>query len=209
GDGGPHRRRRCGDGDPGAARVDRVSVAIPGAPYDVVVGPGALRELGSLVGDRRRVVIVTHAPLVATLGELVPWPHGADTGSDIVLMDEGEQAKSLTTVERLCHAFASSGLLRNDAVVALGGGIVGDTAGFAAAGDDRGVAVVQAPTTLLAQVDAAIGGKTAVNLPDGKNLVGAFHQPVGVLADVGTLATLPERELRAGLGEVAKYALMP
>ncbi len=87
--------------------------------------------------------------------------------------------------------------------------MVGDTAGFAASVYYRGIAVVQAPTTLLAQVDAAIGGKTAVNLPEGKNLVGAFHQPLGVYADVGTLATLPPREYRAGLGEVAKYALMP
>ena len=87
--------------------------------------------------------------------------------------------------------------------------MVGDTAGFAASVYHRGVAVVQAPTTLLAQVDAAIGGKTAVNLPEGKNLVGAFHQPLGVYADVATLATLPPREYRAGLGEVAKYALMP
>jgi 5-deoxy-5-amino-3-dehydroquinate synthase len=93
-------------------------------------------------------------------------------------------------------------------VVALGGGVVGDTAGFAASVYHRGVAVVQAPTTLLAQVDAAIGGKTAVNLPEGKNLVGAFHQPLAVYADVTTLATLPPREYRAGLGEVAKYALM-
>jgi 3-dehydroquinate synthetase len=100
-------------------------------------------------------------------------------------------------------------LLRGDAVVALGGGVVGDTAGFAASVYYRGVAVVQAPTTLLAQVDAAIGGKTAVNLPEGKNLVGAFHQPLGVLADVDALTTLPTREYRAGLGEVAKYALMP
>ena len=93
--------------------------------------------------------------------------------------------------------------------MALGGGVVGDTAGFAAAVYHRGVAVVQVPTTLLALVDAAIGGKTAVNLPEGKNLVGAFHQPIGVVADLDLLASLPEREYRSGLGEVAKYALMP
>jgi 3-dehydroquinate synthase len=123
-------------------------------------------------------------------------------------MGDGEEAKSLATVEDLCRRFAAWGLLRGDAVVALGGGVVGDTAGFAAAAYHRGVACLQAPTTLLAQVDAAIGGKTGVNLPEGKNLVGAFHQPVGVVADVATLATLPEREYRAGLGEVAKYAFM-
>ena len=104
--------------------------------------------------------------------------------------------------------FAQWGLLRGDAVVAVGGGVVGDTAGFAAAVYYRGVDVVQVPTTLLAMVDAAIGGKTGVNLPEGKNLVGAFHQPLAVLADPGVLATLPDREYRCGLGEVAKYALM-
>jgi 5-deoxy-5-amino-3-dehydroquinate synthase len=124
-------------------------------------------------------------------------------------MGDGEAAKSLATVESLCRELAAWGLLRGDAVVALGGGVVGDTAGFAAATYHRGVAVAQVPTTLLAQVDAAIGGKTAVNLPEGKNLVGAFHQPRVVVADVVTLATLPAEELRAGLGEVAKYSLMP
>jgi 3-dehydroquinate synthetase len=118
-------------------------------------------------------------------------------------------AKTLATVDDLCRRLADWGLLRGDAIVALGGGVVGDTAGFVASVYHRGVAVLQAPTTLLAQVDAAIGGKTGVNLPEGKNLVGAFHQPVAVLADVATLATLPPREFRAGLGEVAKYALMP
>src|SRR3954468_10703213 len=123
-------------------------------------------------------------------------------------MDHGEDAKSLRTVEDLCRKFAAWGLLRGDAVVALGGGVVGDTAGFAAATYHRGVAVLQVPTTLLAMVDAAIGGKTAVNLPKGKNLVGAFHQPVGVVADTDTLATISERDYHSGLGEVAKYALM-
>src|SRR5262249_29585769 len=129
--------------------------------------------------------------------------------TDVFLMADGEAAKTLATVEDLCRRLAAWGLLRGDAIAALGGGVVGDTAGFVAAVYHRGVDVLQVPTTLLAQVDAAIGGKTAVNLPEGKNLVGAFHQPVGVVADVATLATLPPREFRAGLGEVAKYALMP
>jgi 3-dehydroquinate synthase len=121
---------------------------------------------------------------------------------------DGEEHKTLATVERLCGDLARWGLRRADAVVALGGGVVGDTAGFAAAVYHRGVALVQVPTTLLAMVDASIGGKTAVNLPLGKNLVGAFHQPLAVLADPVTLATLGEAEFRSGLGEVAKYALM-
>jgi 3-dehydroquinate synthetase len=184
----------------------RVTVGVQ-PPYDVLVGAGILGAVSDLVADRRRVVVVTHAPLAERYaGSLAP---GADGEPWIELISDGEAAKSLSTVEALCRAFASGGLLRGDAVVALGGGVVGDTAGFAAAIYHRGVAVVQVPTTLLSQVDAAIGGKTAVNLPEGKNLVGAFHQPIGVVADTETLASLPERDFRCGLGEVAKYALMP
>jgi 3-dehydroquinate synthase len=123
-------------------------------------------------------------------------------------MGDGEDHKTLATVEALARDFARWGLLRGDAVVALGGGVVGDTAGYAAAAYHRGVDVVQVPTTLLAMIDSAIGGKTGVNLPEGKNLVGAFHQPIAVLADPSVLATLPAREYRCGLGEVAKYTLM-
>jgi 3-dehydroquinate synthase len=190
--------------------VERVTVALPDAPYDVLVGAGVLGDAGSLLGDRRRVAVVSqpgvadfHAPALLTALQ-----HAGVT-TDLFLIGEGEDAKSLATVDGLCSRLASWGLLRDDAVVALGGGVVGDTAGFAASVYHRGIAVVQAPTTLLAQVDAAIGGKTAVNLPEGKNLVGAFHQPLAVYADVTTLSTLPPREYRAGLGEVAKYALMP
>jgi 5-deoxy-5-amino-3-dehydroquinate synthase len=190
--------------------MERVTVALPDAPYDVIVGAGALAEAGPMLRGRRRVAVVSqpgiadfHAPsLLAALQQ-------AEVATDLFLIGEGEEAKSLATVDDLCSRLAAWGLLRDDAVLALGGGVVGDTAGFAAAVYHRGVAVAQAPTTLLAQVDAAIGGKTAVNLPEGKNLVGAFHQPLAVYADVATLATLPPREYRAGLGEVAKYALMP
>jgi 3-dehydroquinate synthase len=190
--------------------VERVTVALPSAPYDVVVGAAALAEAGALLAGRRRVAVVSqpgvadfHAP------PLVTALQKAGVTTDLFLIGEGEAAKSLATVDDLCSRLAAWGLLRDDAVVALGGGVVGDTVGFAASVYHRGVSVVQAPTTLLAQVDAAIGGKTAVNLPEGKNLVGAFHQPLAVYADVTTLATLPPREYRAGLGEVAKYALMP
>lgn len=176
--------------------------------YDVVVGAGALDEVAGLIGNQRRTVIVTQRPLLALaegLGAL-----GSDGSARwIIEIGEGEHAKSLTTVEELCREFARGGLGRGDVVVALGGGVVGDTVGFASAVYHRGIDVVQVPTTLLAQVDAAVGGKTAVNIPEGKNLVGAFHQPIGVIADTATLATLPEREFLCGLGEVAKYALMP
>jgi 5-deoxy-5-amino-3-dehydroquinate synthase len=189
--------------------VQRVTVALA-QPYDVVVGDGVLAEAGAVLSGRRKVAVVSqagvadfHAPaLTASL-------HAAGEQTDVFLIGDGEAAKTLASVDHLCSELAAWGLLRGDAIVALGGGVVGDTAGFAAAVYHRGIAVVQAPTTLLAQVDAAIGGKTAVNLPEGKNLVGAFHQPLAVLADVTTLATLPPREYRAGLGEVAKYALMP
>jgi 3-dehydroquinate synthase len=184
----------------------RVTVALDPA-YDVHVGSGALAELGGLAASYRRTVLVTQPRvrelLEAALGEAL----GGDAWVEV--MGDGERAKSFATVESLCSAFAAGGLLRGDLVVALGGGVVGDTAGFAAAVYHRGVAVLQVPTTLLAQVDSAIGGKTAVNLPQGKNLVGAFHQPVAVVADTTTLATLPDAEYRCGLGEVAKYALMP
>jgi 5-deoxy-5-amino-3-dehydroquinate synthase len=186
----------------------RLTVALE-RPYEVLVGPGALHRLGGLIAPYRRAAIVSQGPIVTALGtELLeadvigpePW---------IVTMGDGEGAKTLASVEALGGALARGGLLRDDVVVALGGGVVGDTAGLVAALYHRGVDVVQVPTSLLAQVDAAIGGKTAVNLPEGKNLIGAFHQPIGVVADTRVLASLPAAEFRSGLGEVAKYALMP
>jgi 5-deoxy-5-amino-3-dehydroquinate synthase len=129
----------------------------------------------------------------------------AQVPHETFMIGESEDAKSVATVEHLCREFTRFALLRGDVVVAMGGGVVGDTAGFAAAVYYRGVDVVQVPTTLLAMVDSAIGGKTGVNLPEGKNLVGAFWQPAAVLCDLDVLATLPERECRSGLGEMAKY----
>ncbi|HEX4778486.1 MAG TPA: 3-dehydroquinate synthase [Acidimicrobiia bacterium] len=175
-----------------------------------LVGVGDLRSVARIVGDRRRVALVSQPAVAELYAEtIVDGLQRAGVTCDVVTIGDGEEAKSLATIETLCRRFASSGLLRADAVVALGGGVVGDTAGFAAAVYHRGIDVVQVPTTLLAQVDSAIGGKTGVNLPEGKNLVGAFHMPAAVVVDPETLATLPEREFRSGLGEVAKYALMP
>ena len=177
--------------------------------YDIVVGSAVLGQAAGPLAGRARVAVVSQPAIADRFAEpLLGALHAAGTATEVFLMGDGEEAKSMTTVESLCRRFAAWGLLRGDAVVALGGGVVGDTAGFTAAAYHRGVACLQAPTTLLAQVDAAIGGKTGVNLPEGKNLVGAFHQPLAVLCDVDTLATLPEREYRAGLGEVAKYAFM-
>jgi 5-deoxy-5-amino-3-dehydroquinate synthase len=126
----------------------------------------------------------------------------------VFVLGEGEDAKSLSTVEDLCRQFAQAGLSRADVVVAVGGGLVSDTAGLAAALYHRGIAYVTVATTLLAQVDAAIGGKTGVNLPEGKNLVGAFWQPAAVLCDTEVLDTLPAREWACGRGEMAKYAFV-
>jgi 3-dehydroquinate synthase len=185
--------------------VRRVTVALD-PPYDVVVGATALDELDVLRGRYRRLAVVTQEAILDALG---PRADACTRDARVLTIGPGEQTKTIATVESLCRDFTRGGMLRGDVVVAVGGGVVGDTAGFAAAIYHRGIDVVQVPTTLLAQVDAAIGGKTAVNLPEGKNLVGAFHQPVAVLTDTTTLQTLPAPEFRSGLGEVAKYALMP
>ncbi len=175
-----------------------VPVTLGERGYDVVVGAGARSLLGTMIPEgARRVAVVSQAGI-----ELDVDPGREHRRFDI---GDGEEAKSLVTVEQLCRAWAAWGLNRSDAVVAVGGGVVTDVAGFAAASYHRGVPVVHVATTLLGMVDAAIGGKTGVNLPEGKNLVGAFWQPAGVLCDTEALATLPERELRSGEGELAKY----
>ena len=176
----------------------RVDVPLPGASYPVLVGGGARAELGSVLPASARRVAVVSQPGI----DLAVDPGREHRRFEI---GHGEPAKSLATVEELCRAWASWGLTRGDAVVAVGGGVVTDTVGFAAASYHRGVPVVHVPTTLLGMVDAAIGGKTGVNLPEGKNLVGAFWQPTAVLCDLDALDTLPERELRSGRGELAKY----
>ncbi|HVM40511.1 MAG TPA: 3-dehydroquinate synthase [Acidimicrobiia bacterium] len=185
----------------------RVTVDLGSRSYDVMVGPGVLLELAPLVAKRSRVAVVSQADVQEHWGGRVATALGEHgVAAEVFPMPAGERAKTLSTVEELCRSWAEWGLLRGDVVVALGGGVVGDVAGFAAASYHRGIDYIQAPTTLLAQVDSAIGGKTGVNLPEGKNLVGAFHQPLAVLADVDTLMTLPEREYRSGLGEILKYA---
>jgi 5-deoxy-5-amino-3-dehydroquinate synthase len=169
--------------------------------YPVLVGPGARLSLGSLVpaGPTKAAIVTQEAVGVAV-----------ETGLDqqTFYIGEGEAAKSMSSAEELCRAFARFGLTRADLVVGVGGGVVTDVAGFAAAVYHRGVAVAHVATTLLGQVDAAIGGKTGVNLPEGKNLVGAFWQPVAVICDTEVLSNLPRREYRSGLGEMAKYAFL-
>lgn len=175
-----------------------VTVPLAARSYDVVVGHGAAERLGALLPETaRRAAVVTQAGL--------PFEITTDLEHEVLEIGDGEQHKSLATIGRLCSAFASMGLTRDDVVIGVGGGMVTDVAGFAAASYHRGVPVAHVPTTLLGMVDAAIGGKTGVNLPEGKNLVGAFWQPVGVVCDLDALQTLPEREVRCGYGEMAKY----
>lgn len=177
----------------------RLNVPLGDRSYDVVVGREVLGELASLLPTTAaRAAIVTQEGIPVDI-ELP----GLDV--EVFVIGQGEGAKSLQTVETLVRGFARMGLTRNDVVIGVGGGMVTDVAGFAASAWHRGVPVVHVSTTLLGMVDAAIGGKTGVNLPEGKNLVGAFWQPSGVLCDLDLLDTLPPREMRCGLGEMAKY----
>lgn len=185
----------------GAARVP---VELGERSYDVWVGPGVRHHLSEVIpGDVGRVAVVTQAA-VADAGITV------DPGVEhrVFITDNGEHIKTLGAVEELCREFARWGLTRRDAVVAVGGGAVTDLAGFAAAVYHRGIRVVYVSTTLLGQIDASVGGKTGVNLPEGKNLVGAFWQPSAVLCDTEALDSLPLEEMRSGLGEMAKYHLI-
>ena len=175
-----------------------VRVPLGDRSYDVLVGNGARSELAALLPRTvRRVAVVTQAGVPLEVDPGLPYERFE--------IGDGEEHKSLTTIETLCRGFARMGLTRNDVIVGVGGGMVTDVAGFAAASWHRGVAVVHVSTTLLGMVDAAVGGKTGVNLTEGKNLVGAYWQPSGVICDLDALATLPPRELRCGRGEMAKY----
>ena len=189
--------------------MNLLTVDLGARSYPILTGPGLLGRadvMGRYVppGDVLLVSNTTVAPLYA--GRVT----AALAGRRVVeaVLPDGETHKSLATLARLLDVPVANRLGRDCIVLALGGGVVGDIAGFAAACYQRGVAFVQLPTTLLAQVDSSVGGKTGVNHPGGKNLIGAFHQPAAVIADTDTLATLPERELRAGLAEVIKYGLI-
>ena len=176
----------------------QVTVQLGERSYPVIVGAGVRGELNSVLpATARRAVIVTQ--------DSIPVQVETDIPSTTVVIGDGEQSKTLATIEHVVRAFAAAGLNRNDVVIGVGGGLVTDVAGFAAASWHRGTPVVHVSTSLVGMVDAAIGGKTGVNLPEGKNLVGAFWQPHAVLCDTDALSTLPERELRCGYGEMAKY----
>lgn len=189
----------------------RVQVDLGERAYDVLVGAGVLSLLGvdlQRLGAGRRVMVVTHAALARRFGENVARAlAGCGFKVSMVTVPVGESAKSLRQAARLFDALSLEGLGRTDTIVALGGGVVGDLAGFASGTYMRGIRLVQVPTTLLAQIDSSIGGKTAVNHPSAKNLIGVYHQPSLVLSDVETLGSLPSRQWRAGLAEAVKYGM--
>ncbi|MBF2097031.1 MAG: 3-dehydroquinate synthase [Gloeomargaritaceae cyanobacterium C42_A2020_066] len=180
--------------------------------YPIQIGAGLRSSVGNALraaGRRGRVLLVSQPPVFSPYGaEVEASLRQAGFEVAVCLVPDGERFKTLKTVSKIYDAALDHRLERGSTVVALGGGVVGDMAGFAAATWLRGVAVVQVPTTLLAMVDAAIGGKTGVNHPKGKNLIGAFHQPRGVLIDPEVLATLRPREYRAGVAEVIKYGVI-
>jgi len=192
--------------------IETIPVPVPGAEYHIYLAPGLLAQAGHVLRDlgmAGRAVIVTNPVVGRLYAEMLGQCLGA-AGLEwaVVEMPDGEIYKTLDTVTRLYAEFLRLGLERSSTVLALGGGVVGDVAGFAAATFLRGLPLVHVPTTLLAMIDASIGGKTGVDLPGGKNLVGAFYQPKAVLCDPEVLATLPAVELRCGLAEAIKTALI-
>src|ERR1700744_3151211 len=212
--GAPHRDRECRQMTAPLKHSDTalVEVALGDRAYEIVIGRDGLASLGPRIAALRpgvRTAIVTDKTvaqhwLVATEASLA----SAGVPTSHIVVDEGEGSKSYAGLEKVSEALIAAKIERNDLVVALGGGVVGDLAGFAAAILRRGVDFVQVPTSLLAQVDSSVGGKTGINSPQGKNLLGAFHQPVLVIADTAVLDTLSPRQFRAGYAEVAKYGVL-
>ncbi|RKR04396.1 3-dehydroquinate synthase [Kushneria sinocarnis] len=189
--------------------MQTLSVELPERQYPIHIGPGLL-ERGELLTPHiagRQVMIVTNETVAPRYLERLKAGLADYTVAEVILPD-GEATKTLASVERIWDALLAHGFNRRCTLIALGGGVIGDMTGYAAACYQRGVAFIQVPTTLLAQVDSSVGGKTGVNHPRGKNMIGAFWQPKVVINDTATLATLPARELSAGLAEVIKYGLI-
>jgi 5-deoxy-5-amino-3-dehydroquinate synthase len=183
--------------------LHRVEVPLGDRAYEVIIGPGALEELhGVLPPHAKRALVVTQRSVPCDVQVLLEQ---AGLAVETVVIGEGEEFKTLSTVETILSALARLGATRRDLVVGVGGGMVTDVAGFAASMWHRGMPVIHVSTTLVGMVEAAIGGKTGVNVPSGKNLVGAFWQPSGVICDTNVLGSLPAREVRCGNGEMAKY----
>jgi 3-dehydroquinate synthase len=191
---------------------ETVRVNLGDRAYDIHIGPALLGQVGDFLSPfrlSRQLGVITHPALEEPYGSaVVESLRRAGHEVSVITVPPGEESKSLDQANRLYGQLVQARLDRGSAILSLGGGVLGDLAGFAAATLYRGIAFVNLPTTLLAQVDSSIGGKTGVNLPEGKNLVGAFHQPLLVVADVHTLRTLAEREYRSGLAEVVKHAVI-
>ena len=189
-----------------------VNVALGNRAYDIVIGRGVAASLGLRIAALKpgaRLAIVTDENVArAHLDSLEAQLSAAGMTVARIVVPPGEGSKSFASFERVCDALIAARIERNDLIVAFGGGVVGDLAGYAAASVRRGLDFVQVPTTLLAQVDSSVGGKTGINSRHGKNLVGAFHQPILVLADTALLDTLPQRDFRAGYAELAKFGLL-
>ena len=190
----------------------RIDVGLGARAYPVLIGPGILAQAGELIRPllgRARTAVVTDETVAAAHGAtLTASLKAAGVEAPMIALPPGEETKSFDHLAELSGRLLDLKLDRGDLIVAFGGGVVGDLAGFAAAIYKRGIDFIQVPTTLLAQVDSSVGGKTAIDMPQGKNLVGAFHQPRLVLADLDVLATLPARQVRAGYAEVLKYGLL-
>ncbi len=195
-----------------AAASGTVTVGFGPRTYDIAIGPGLLERAGAEIAPHLKrpwTVVVTDENVFAAQGaRLAAGLEAHGVQRETIVLPAGEKTKSFSDLERLVSRLLDLGVDRGDLIVAFGGGVVGDLVGFAAAILRRGCRFVQIPTSLLAQVDSAVGGKTAINLPQGKNLIGAFHQPSRVLADIDALQTLPARELRAGYAEIVKYAAL-
>ncbi len=194
------------------SKTKTVHVDLGARSYDILIGEGLLANAGSFIAatlKQPRVIVVTDtnvAPL--HLKTLETALTSADIDTQSIVLPAGEQTKDFAHLENLLDQCLDAHIARDTTLLALGGGVIGDITGFAAAIALRGLAFIQIPTTLLAQVDSSVGGKTGINTKHGKNLVGSFHQPGLVLADIATLDTLPDREIRAGYGEVVKYGLI-
>lgn len=194
------------------AGINTVRVELGDRGYDILIGAGLLGSgcsaIGSLLDGRNAVIVTDETVAALHLPRLAASVDRLAAGSATIVLVPGEQSKSFATLEDLVGQLLDAGVDRKTVLIALGGGVIGDLAGFAASVVMRGIEFVQVPTTLLAQVDSSVGGKTAINTRHGKNLVGAFHQPSLVLIDTDVLGTLPRRELLAGYAEVVKYGLL-
>lgn len=189
--------------------MDTIKVGLGSRSYPIYIGAGLLSDKSLLAQSTSAAqILVVSNETIAPLYLQRVLNALADRQTESLILPDGEQYKTLQSFSRIIDELISQRFHRDSAVVALGGGVIGDVAGFAAACYQRGIAFVQVPTTLLAQVDSSVGGKTAVNHPSAKNMIGAFHQPAAVLTDTDTLTTLPPRELSAGLAEVIKYGLI-